>query len=114
MYDLKAEQKKRDDSKQPWIILKGRRLMAGLIEDSVNKMGHMVGCEEGKIHEQKGSDKKKLDAKPLDINALLAERKKKLTGMNVDQLEANQEKKRKEHLKDMSSNEPPKRGKRNR
>lgn len=64
-------------------------------------MGRMIDVGTDIGRESRGPKLRDQVAKPLDINALLSARKEKLKGTKIADLEAEQERKRKQHLADM-------------
>ena len=64
-------------------------------------MGRMIDVDTDIGRESRGPKLRDQVAKPLDINALLSARKEKLKGTTIADLEAEQERKRKQHLADM-------------
>ena len=64
-------------------------------------MGRMIDVDTDIGRESRGPKLRDQVAKPLDINALLSARKEKLKGTKIADLEAEQERKRKQHLADM-------------
>ena len=65
------------------------------------EMGRMIDVDTDIGRESRGPKLRDQVAKPLDINALLSARKDKLKGTKIADLEAEQERRRKQHLADM-------------
>lgn len=101
VYDLKATCKIRDPWPQPWIKVKGRRLLGGLIEHKASAMGRMIDVDSDVRRESRGPKLRDQEAAPLDINQLLSARKEKLKGSKIADLEEIQEQKRKKQFLEM-------------
>jgi len=99
VYDLKAVCKTRDPWPQPWIKIKGQRLLGSQLEAKVTDMGLMIDVESDAGRESRGPKvREEREAKPLDIAALLAARATKLKGTNVANLEKETEERRKKDI----------------
>jgi len=98
-YDLKAVCEIRDPWPQPWIRVKGQRLLGSQLENKVTDMGLMIDVEAEVGGESRGPKvREEGEAKPLDIAALLAARASKLKGSKVADLEKESEERRKKTL----------------
>ncbi|XP_065673639.1 reticulocyte-binding protein homolog 2a isoform X8 [Hydra vulgaris] len=97
VYDLKVVTKIRDEWPQPWIKVKGRRGLEKLIENKVLDMGHMSNGERN----EKMSDSSSTKVGPFNINDILAQRKSNSRGSKIEELEKEQERKRKQQFKEM-------------
>ncbi|XP_047145980.1 putative leucine-rich repeat-containing protein DDB_G0290503 isoform X2 [Hydra vulgaris] len=97
VYDLKVVTKMRDEWPQPWIKVKGRRGLEKLIENKVLDMGHMSNGNSN----EKMSDSSSTKVGPFNINDILTQRKSNSRGSKIEELEKEQERKRKQQFKEM-------------
>merc|ERR1711931_124356 len=106
VYDLKAVCKIRDPWPQPWIRIKGQRLLGSQLENKVTDMGLMIDPDADAGGESRGPEVgEEGEAKPLDIAALLAARANKLKGTKVAELDKENEERRKKTLLAMKQSE---------